>query len=143
MPIIDQGSKPVVGHALAEAKNTGLSLAAWRSGKKTLQRYGQQIEGFIIHHDTGTGSIHAFNQRIQSALQARRKEFPDWWRPIVAAFMLLASLGISTFGLISLVAKGYGSVSWGIFAIFFIPLVTRGSYLINRRRSKSLSRSFT
>ncbi|MBM3285488.1 MAG: hypothetical protein FJY81_06405 [Candidatus Aminicenantes bacterium] len=90
---------------------------------------------------TGTGFIHAFNQRVQSALLARGRAFPDWWRPIVAALMLLASLGFSTFGLISLVAKGYGSISWGIFAVFFIPLVTRGLYLINRGRPGSPSRS--
>ena len=51
MPIIDHGSKLVVGHALGEANNTELALAAWRSAKKTLQRYGLKTEGLIVHHD--------------------------------------------------------------------------------------------
>ncbi len=84
---------------------------------------------------TGTGFIHAFNQRIQAALEAKGKKFPAWCRPLVAAFMILVSLMIATFGLISLVAKGYGTISWGIFGVFFIPLFTRGLYLIGRRRA--------
>ncbi len=82
---------------------------------------------------TGTGFIHAFNQRIASALEAKGKSFPRWGRPIVAFFLLLGSLALSTFGLISLVAKGYGSISWGIFFVFFLPLFTRGIYLITHR----------
>jgi len=51
MPIIDHGSKLVVGHALGEADDTELALAAWRCAKKTLQRYRQKTEGLIVHHD--------------------------------------------------------------------------------------------
>jgi putative transposase len=51
MPIVDHRSKLVVGHALGEADNTELALAAWRRAKKTLERYGVETEGIIIHHD--------------------------------------------------------------------------------------------
>jgi hypothetical protein len=51
MPIIDHSSKLVVGHALGDADNTELALESWRSAKKTLQRYGQQTEGLVVHHD--------------------------------------------------------------------------------------------
>lgn len=80
--------------------------------------------------ETGTGFIHAVNQRIQSTLQARGKEFPNWQRPLVAAGLLLTSLGISSFGIIDLIAKGYGSISWGFFLVFIIPLLTVGLYKI-------------
>ena len=79
---------------------------------------------------TGTGFIHAFNERIQSALSARGKELRNWHRPLVAFTLILVSSGISTFGLINLVAKGYGSISWGIFFSYFIPLLTLGLYKI-------------
>jgi uncharacterized membrane protein YkvI len=82
---------------------------------------------------TGTGFIHAFNERIRSALQAKGRRFPNWQRPIVAIILLLMSLGISSFGLINLVAKGYGSISWGIFLIYFVPLMTIGLYKIIKR----------
>lgn len=80
--------------------------------------------------ETGTGFIHAVNERIQSSLRAKGKNLPSWQRPLVAALLLLASLGLSTFGLINLVAKGYGTLSWGFFFIFFIPLMTLGVYKI-------------
>ncbi|MDH7514044.1 MAG: IS3 family transposase [Clostridiales bacterium] len=51
MPIIDHSSKLVVGHALGETDNTELALEAWRSAKKTLQRYGLETEGLIVHQD--------------------------------------------------------------------------------------------
>ncbi|MBE0711556.1 MAG: transposase [Candidatus Aminicenantes bacterium] len=51
MPLVDHANKLVVGHALGEADNTELALAAWRSAKKTLQRYGIKTEGLIVHHD--------------------------------------------------------------------------------------------
>jgi len=82
---------------------------------------------------TGTGFIHAFNQRIQSALEARGRRFPTWQRPVIALVLLLLSLGISSFGLIALVAKGYGSLSWGIFLFYFVPLMTVGLGRILRR----------
>ncbi len=83
--------------------------------------------------ETGTGFIHAVNERIQSSLQARGKELPRQLRPLVALVLLLCSLGISTFGLIPLIAKGYGSMSWGVFIIFFIPLMTLGLLKIMER----------
>jgi len=51
MPIIDQSSKLVVGHALGDADNTELALEAWRSAKKTLKSYGPKTEGLIVHRD--------------------------------------------------------------------------------------------
>ena len=82
---------------------------------------------------TGTGFIHAFNERIRSALQAKGRTFPDWQRPVVAIILLLLSTGVSAFGLINLVAKGYGSISWGIFVVYFVPLMTIGLYKIIKR----------
>ena len=85
--------------------------------------------------ETGTGFIHAVNQRIQSALQARGKKLPRWQRPVVALVLLLIGLGLSTFGLIPLIAKGYGSVSWGFFIVYIIPLVTLGLYKIFKKKT--------
>jgi len=82
---------------------------------------------------TGTGFIHGVNERIQHALAARGKEFPDWQRPAIAVALLLVSLGLARFGIIALVARGYGLISWGIFAIYFVPLMTVGVYRICAR----------
>lgn len=81
---------------------------------------------------TGTGFIHGVNERIQSAFQSKGKVFPDWMRPVVALALLLVSLGLSTFGIISLVARGYTLISWGILILYFVPLMTVGVYKIRR-----------
>ncbi|UCH96550.1 MAG: hypothetical protein JSV88_06790, partial [Candidatus Aminicenantes bacterium] len=91
-----------------------------------------QIVLFGTLIETGTGFIHAVNQRIQSALRAKGKELPQWQRPLVAVVLLLIGLGISTFGLINLIAKGYGTISWGFFFVFVIPLISVGVYKILR-----------
>jgi len=36
------------------------------------------------------------------------------------------SVVIATFGIIALIAKGYGSLSWGAFIVCFIPLMILG-----------------
>jgi len=80
--------------------------------------------------ETGTGFIHAVNQRIQVTLKSKGKKFAQWHRPIVAVVLLLIALAISTFGLINLIAKGYGAASWGFLVVFILPLVTVGIYKI-------------
>lgn len=83
--------------------------------------------------ETGTGFIHAVNERIQSTLRAKGREFPVWLRPLVAVVLLAVGLGLSTFGLINLIAKGYGSLSWGLLVVFFLPLMTLGLYKIKQK----------
>jgi uncharacterized membrane protein YkvI len=80
--------------------------------------------------ETGTSLIHAVNERIQSAFNEAGKEFPRRMRPVVAAVLILTGFGISSFGLVNLIAKGYGSSSWGFLFIFVIPLFTVGIYKI-------------
>jgi len=81
---------------------------------------------------TGTGFIHGINERIAHSLAAHGREFPAWQRPLIASALLLLSMGLARFGIIALVAHGYGGLSWGIFAIYVVPLVTIGLYRISR-----------
>jgi len=94
-----------------------------------------QIVLFGTLIETGTGFIHAVNERIQSALKARGKELPRKLRPLIALVLLLCGLGISIFGLKDLIQKGYGSLSWGVFIVFFIPLMTIGLYKMIKMRN--------
>lgn len=82
--------------------------------------------------ETGTGMIHSVNERIHATLQARGKELPRQYRPLVASAFLLVALGISTYGLITLIAKGYGTASWGFLVVYILPLMTLGLYKIVR-----------
>lgn len=79
---------------------------------------------------TGTGFIHGVNERIRSALRARGKEMLDWQRPVVAVVLLMVSSALSSFGIISLVARGYSLIAWGILVLYFVPLLTVGLHKI-------------
>lgn len=82
---------------------------------------------------TGTGFIHGVNERLSSAFQAHNREFPDWIRPVVAIVFLLASLALSSVGIIGLVSKGYSMMSWGIFLVYVLPLLTVGVYKLAKK----------
>jgi len=72
--------------------------------------------------ETGTAMIHAVNERINAALQFRKKQLPRWMRPLVAIVFLLIAMAASRFGLIDLIDKGYGTLCWGFFFVFLLPL---------------------
>lgn len=94
-----------------------------------------QIVLFGTLIQTGIGFIHSFNERISAVYKARNKEFADWKRPIVALLILLVSLAFSNIGLIDLIAKGYGTLSWGFLLVFLLPLLTIGIWKIRRAES--------
>lgn len=94
-----------------------------------------QIVLFGTLIETGTGFIHSVNERIRSTLREKGKELLRWQRPLVAVIMLLTAFGISTFGLVDLIAKGYGSAAWGFLIAYIIPILTLGIYkLVKSRR---------
>ncbi|MEE8377720.1 MAG: hypothetical protein V3R45_05065 [Candidatus Aminicenantaceae bacterium] len=83
--------------------------------------------------ETGTGFIHAVNERIQSAMSSKGKKLAQWQRPIISFVLLIIALGISTFGLIPLIAKGYGTVSWGFLFVYIVPVMTLGLWKILKK----------
>ena len=79
--------------------------------------------------ETAVGSIHALLRRVESNLD----DLPSRWRPVsgkltpvqkagTAVGVLVAAAGLSTFGIIDLVAKGYGTLAWGFIALVVVPL---------------------
>ncbi len=85
--------------------------------------------------ETGTGFIHAVNERVQSALSSRGKKLVQWQRPVISLVLLLIALGISTFGLIELIKKGYGTVSWGFLFVYIVPVMTLGLWKILKKKT--------
>jgi len=80
---------------------------------------------------TGVGLIHGVNERIASTLQDNGKTMPGLARPTIATGMLLAALLLaSKFGLVALIARGYGLLTFGFIAVFVIPVLTVGVYKI-------------
>ena len=63
------------------------------------------------------------NERILSV----KPDLRDSWRAMIGVFLLLISIFFANqVGLIGLIAKGYGALTWGYWIIFVIPVVTIG-----------------
>jgi uncharacterized membrane protein YkvI len=83
--------------------------------------------------ETGVGFFHSINERINSTLIARRGSgMSNAARGAVGAGLTLIGLGISNFGLIGLIAQGYGTISWVFFILQGVALFTIGIYKIRQ-----------
>lgn len=85
-----------------------------------------QIMLFGTLIETGTGMIHGVNERISSRLAMRGREMPPQMRTGVALAFLVAAAAIAQFGLIGLIAKGYGTLTWVFILIYVVPVLTLG-----------------
>lgn len=82
--------------------------------------------------ETGTGLIHAVNERVAHAVEARGRPFPDWGRSAVAVVLLALGSALASFGLVALIARGYGAMTWIFLLVFVLPVLTLGTWRIVR-----------
>ncbi len=80
--------------------------------------------------ETGTGLIHAFNERIASALEEKGQKMKSTTRPLVAVGLLVLATLLAQVGLEDLIAEGYGTVTYGFWIVFLIPVLTWGTYRV-------------
>ena len=86
-----------------------------------------QIVLFGTFIETGVGLIHGFNERILSV----NPKLSDKNRALIGILLLMASIFIANaIGLIGLIAKGYGALTWGYWIIFVIPVLTIGVHKV-------------
>ena len=85
--------------------------------------------------ETAIGLLHALIQRIEFSYASNRVVPKKYYRPVISFGVLTLSLALSKFGLIALISKGYGLLSWLILAIYIVPMVV---YYISRRRTVNL-----
>jgi uncharacterized membrane protein YkvI len=84
--------------------------------------------------ETGTALIHGVNERLDQALAEKSVRMPRWLRPAVAlAVIFVAVVLADAVGLTSLVAQGYGTITWGFLLVYVLPLLTYGVWLMYRR----------
>jgi uncharacterized membrane protein YkvI len=102
-----------------------------------------QIVLFGTLIETGTGMIHAVNERIAAVYVERGRSMPDFMRPVVAIVLLIAASGLASFGLINLIARGYGTLTWLFLFVFVIPILTWGIYLIRKRSVEATAAAMT
>jgi uncharacterized membrane protein YkvI len=62
-------------------------------------------------------------------------QMPRWLRPTIALVTLFIAVVLADrFGIINLIAKGYGSLTWAFLLVIFVPLVTVGVWRIAQAR---------
>ncbi len=85
--------------------------------------------------ETGTALLHAVNERIDGWLEDSGKKLPRAARPAIAlAFLLLSIFAASHFGIIDLIARGYGALTLVFIAVLVVPLLTVGVWKICKER---------
>jgi len=82
--------------------------------------------------ETGTGLIHAVNERISGTAEEKGRTLSPRVRMITSTGLLLLAAAIAQFGLIGLIARGYGTLTWAFVVVFIIPILTWGIVLIRR-----------
>lgn len=89
-----------------------------------------QVTLFGTLIETGTGFIYAVTERITSVYVEKEKKMAGWIIPSVTIGLLALGVFIAQFGLIGLIAQGYGTITWGFLVFYVIPVVTIGIYKI-------------
>ncbi len=97
-----------------------------------------QITLFGTLVETGTGFIYAVTERITAVYNENNKKMSRWIIPGVTTGLLMLGVFIAQFGLIGLIAKGYGTITWGFLIFYVIPIVTIGIYKIQKNTIVSI-----
>jgi uncharacterized membrane protein YkvI len=100
-------------------------------GSRTFQILFQIVLfGTLI--ETGTGLIHGMNQRIAGVLEERGRAMPPLLRPVMALGFLAAGTLLASVGLVDLIARGYGTLTWVFLLVYVVPVLTVGSWKVFR-----------
>jgi uncharacterized membrane protein YkvI len=102
-------------------------------------RYLFQLMIFAALLESGTGSVHAVNERIGNAWRRRRgTELGRRSRLVIALVLLAACMLLAEhFGLVTLIARGYRLLAGVFLLVYVLPLLTVG---ISRLASGTVAR---
>ena len=102
-----------------------------------------QLMIFAALLESGVGAIHAVNERISGAWEARgRPSLGTLVRAVIGAVILAGCMVVAAeIGLVDLIASGYRFLAWLFLAVYVVPLLAIASYRLLARRS--LQRSET
>jgi len=88
--------------------------------------------------ETGAGLIHGMNERVAHVFKEREREMPRLVRPTLAVGLLLSGTLLAGIGLVDLIARGYGTLTWVFLVIYVLPVLTLGIWRITRlKRGRS------
>jgi uncharacterized membrane protein YkvI len=73
--------------------------------------------------------MQGINERLDHwALLKRGKALSQRMHAVTAGSAILISTILSTFGIVALIAHGYGTIAWGFFAVYVLPTLTIGAW---------------
>ena len=92
--------------------------------------------------ETATGMIYALVARVdQNLVDAKRKPMSRRTGGLIAVGTLVLALLLAQVGIIDLIAVGYTAMAYAMIAVFGIPLLLRGGYLIITRKGQPFSQA--
>jgi uncharacterized membrane protein YkvI len=102
-----------------------------------------QLMIFLALLESGTGCVHAINERVAQVYAARRGvQLSKKLRLAITGTLLVGSIFLaSRFGLVTLIARGYRGLAYVILAVFVVPIMTLGVrqlYGSNRIKHKTI-----
>jgi len=91
-----------------------------------------QFMTFTALLESGTGSVHAINERIAAVWRARTGvDLGTRARALIATVLLIGCIFVADhFGLVALIANGYRILAFVFLALFVLPLLTIGLYRV-------------
>lgn len=94
-----------------------------------------QIVIFGTFIETGAALLHSVNQRLESSFHEKGKNLPKIARPVVAiTFLTIAIIAGQQFGIVGLIASGYGLLTLAFIAVLVVPLLTIGLWKIVKNK---------
>jgi uncharacterized membrane protein YkvI len=98
-----------------------------------------QLMIFLALLESGTGCVHAFNERVAEAYAARKARILSTGaRLLITGALLLGSIFLAArFGLVTLIARGYRGLAYLFLGIFVLPVMTLGIRQLRRRKNSA------
>ena len=84
-----------------------------------------QIAVLLTLVDTGVAMLHAINERVAKVYEERQRPMPRAMRPAIAITVMVISVyAAGAIGLVDLIAKGYGWLTYAFIVLLIIPVLT-------------------
>jgi len=96
-------------------------------------KYAYLLMLFGTFIETGAGNLQGFMERLDSwRRDTNRTPLSRRAHAFITAGLMLIAGGLSHFGIVNLIAAGYGTLAWAYFFVFVVPLFTVGVYKLIR-----------
>lgn len=99
-----------------------------------------QIAVLLTLVDTGVAMLHAINERVAGVYEEQRRPMPRALRPALAVGVMTVSVyAASAVGLVDLIAKGYGLLTYAFIALLIAPVLTIGVWRSRQLQPRPLA----